>query len=543
MINFRTLFFLFFVCFSSDFYAQYNGLGFIYPLDREIVVTGNYGEIRPNHFHAGLDFSTDPSLNLPIKSVADGYVSRIKIGSGGYGRVLYITHNNGYVSVYAHQKKYAQKIDEYIKKIQLEQKQNEIEVYPKANDLLVKKGEVIGYTGNSGSSTGPHLHFEIREEKSEIPINPLLVYDVKDDVKPELTHLAIYSMTDTNNIKRISSIPVKYIGDKLFLPKYTQVLTENTFAIGFAGFDRANSNTNKNNIYEAKVLLDDKIIYHHQLNNISFDNGRYVNVFSEKEGGVKFQKCFSPTCYDIAIYKSLINGGKILLNDTLPHKISLQINDEKGNKNALTFFVKTRNLKGYTVNTIKHNVFCNQDANIKKEDVEVLIKSGTLSKHASVSVYINKLGKAFVGNKDEDLLKAFTLSIKIPKAIPGKENKMVLINEAHCMVGTYENGWLKVESKSFGIFSYGYDTVAPTIVLPSSKKKTSINSVRFKVADNLSGIADYHIYVNGVWQIAEYDAKSATISCNFSEATPKTLKIEVIDRVGNKAVLEKVIGF
>ncbi len=518
-------------------------MGFIYPLDREVVVTGNYGEIRPNHFHAGLDFSTDPILNLPIKSVADGYVSRIKIGSGGYGRVLYITHNNGYVSVYAHQKKYAKKIDEYIKKLQIEKEQNEIEVYPKANELLVKKGEVIGYTGNSGSSTGPHLHFEIREEKSEIPINPLLVYDVKDDVKPELTHLAIYSMTDTNNIKRISSIPVKYIGDKLSLPKYTQVLTENTFAIGFAGFDRANGNTNKNNIYEAKVLLDDKIIYHHQLNNISFDNGRYVNVFSEKEGGVKFQKCFSPTCYDIAIYKSLINGGKILLNDTLPHKISLQINDEKGNKNALTFFVKTRNLKGYTVNTIKHNVFCNQDANIKKEDVEVLIKSGTLSKHASVSVYINKLGKAFVGNKDENLLKAFTLSIKIPKAIPGKENKMVLINETHCMVGTYENGWLKAESKSFGIFSYGYDTVSPTIVLPSSKKKTSINSVRFKVADNLSGIADYHIYVNGVWQIAEYDAKSATISCNFSEATPKTLKIEVIDRVGNKAVLEKVIGF
>ena len=539
MINFRILFLLFFTLNYSFFYAQYNGLGFIYPLDRDVVVTGNYGEIRPNHFHAGLDFSTNPIINLPIKSVADGYVSRIKIGSGGYGRVLYVTHTNGYVSVYAHQKKYAQKIDEYIKKLQLEQKKNEIEVYPKANELSVKKGEVIGYTGNSGSSTGPHLHFEIREEKSEIPINPLLVYDVKDDVKPELTHLAIYSTADTNYIKRVSSIPVKYIGDKLSLPKYTQVLTENTFAIGFSGFDRANGSTNKNNIYEAKVLLDNKIIYHHQLNNISFDNGRYVNVFSEKENGVKFQKCFSPTCYDIAIYKSLINGGKIVLNDTLSHKISLQINDEKGNKNALTFFVKTKNLKGYAVNTIKHNVFCNQDANIKKEDVEVFIKAGTLSANASVGVYINKLGKAVVGNKDEDLLKAFTLSIKIPKAIPGKENKMVLINEGHCMVGTYENGWLKAESKSFGIFSYGYDTVAPTIVLPSSKKKTSTSSIKFKVADNLSGIADYHIYVNGVWQIAEYDAKSATITCYFTEPNPKTLKIEVTDKVGNKAVLNR----
>ena len=112
MINFRTVLFLFFVHSFTSFYSQYNGLGFIYPLDRAIVVTGNYGEIRPNHFHAGLDFSTDPTVNLLIKCVADGYVSRIKIGSGGYGRVLYITHANGYVSVYAHQKKYVPKIDE-----------------------------------------------------------------------------------------------------------------------------------------------------------------------------------------------------------------------------------------------------------------------------------------------------------------------------------------------------------------------------------------------------------------------------------------------
>jgi murein DD-endopeptidase MepM/ murein hydrolase activator NlpD len=544
MINFRILFLLFFTLNYSFFYAQYNGLGFSYPLDRDVVITGNYGEIRPNHFHAGLDFSTNPTINLPIKSVGDGYVSRIKIGSGGYGRVLYVTHPNGYVSVYAHQKKYAQKIDEYIKKIQLEQKKNEIEVYPKASELQVKKGEVIGYTGNSGSSTGPHLHFEIREEKSEIPINPLLVYDVKDDIKPELTHLAIYSTADTNNVKRISSVPVKYIGDKLSLPKYTQVLTENTFAIGFAGFDRANGSTNKNNIYEAKVLLDDKIIYHHQLNNISFDNGRYVNVFSEKENGVKFQKCFSPTCYDIAIYKSVVNGGKIVLNDTLSHKISLQINDEKGNKNTLTFFVKTKNLKGYAVTTIKHNVLCNQDANIKKEDVEVLIKAGTLSKNTSVGVYINKLGKAVVGNKDEDLLKAFSLSVKIPKAINGREDKLLLMNENTCLVGTYQNEWFKADSKSFGVFSVSYDTVAPTIVLPTSKKKTSASSVsktyvRFTIADNLSGIADYHVYVNDVWQIAEYDAKSKTVTCYFTEVNPKNLKIEVIDRVGNKAVFSK----
>ncbi|MFN8116202.1 MAG: M23 family metallopeptidase [Bacteroidia bacterium] len=544
MINFRIAFLLFFVLNTSLFYAQYNGLGFSYPLDREPVITGNYGEIRPNHFHAGIDFSTDPKANLPIKSVGDGYVSRIKISSVGYGRVLYVTHTNGYVSVYAHQQMYAPKIDAYIKQKQIEQKKNEIEIYPASNELPVKKGEVIGYTGNSGSSTGPHLHFEIREEKSELPVNPLLIYDVKDDVKPELTHLAIYSMADTNNFKRISLLPVKYVGDKLSLPKYTQVLNENTFAFGFSGFDRESGSNNKNNIYEAKILLDDQLIYHHQLNTISFDNGRYVNVFSEKEGGTKIQKCFTPSCYDIAIYKNLVNGGKIVLNDTLAHKVTLLVNDEKGNKNSLVFFVKTKNLKGYLANATKYNVFCNQQNEIKKEDIEVKIPKGTISKNSYVSVYLNKLGKAVVGNKEETLLKPFLLSIKVPKAIKGKEDKMVALNEDNCLVGKYENGWFKTESKSFGVFGITYDTIAPNIIFPQSKKKTSEGSVskafiKFKVTDNLSGIADYNVYVNDVWQIAEYDAKSNTVTCKIQETNPQKLRIEVIDKVGNKAVLNR----
>jgi len=327
----------------------------------------------------------------------------------------------------------------------------------------------------------------------------------------------------------------------LSLPKYTQVLAENTFAIGFAGFDRANGSTNKNNIYEAKLLLDDKIIYHHQLNNISFDNGRYVNIFSEKEGGVKYQKCFSPNCYDIAIYQNLVNGGKIVLNDTLPHKISLLVNDEKGNKNSLVFFVKTKNIKGYNFNMINYNAFCDKECSIKKEDVEVLMKPGTLSKTTSVACYINKLGKAVVGNKDEPLLKAFTLSIKVTKVIKGKEDKMVALNENACLVGSYENGWFKTESKSFGMFGISYDTIAPTIAFLTSKKKVSTSStlIKFKVTDNLSGIADYHVFINDVWQIAEHDAKSNTITCLLTEPLIGKLRIEVIDKVGNKAILNK----
>jgi len=545
MINFRIAFLLFFVLNTLLFHAQYNGLGFSYPLDREPVITGNYGEIRPNHFHAGIDFSTDPKANLPIKSVGDGYVSRIKISSVGYGRVLYVTHTNGYVSVYAHQQMYAPKIDAYIKQKQIEQKKNELEIYPASNELPVKKGEVIGYTGNSGSSTGPHLHFEIREEKSELPVNPLLIYDIKDDVKPELTHLSIYSMADTNNIKRISLLPVKYIGDKLSLPKYTQVLNENTFAFGFSGFDRESGSNNKNNIYEAKILLDDQLIYHHQLNTISFDNGRYVNVFSEKEQGIKIQKCFAPSCYDIAIYKNIVNGGKIVLNDTLAHKVTLLVNDEKGNKNTLTFFVKTKNLKGYTVNSTKYNVMCSKEFRLKEDNFDLYIPQGAIVNNMYIHkrIYIKAVQGIELGDKDEKIIKPIKISLKV-KPIKNKESKLVMTVNGDVIGGKFEDGWLSADSKSFGTFDFKYDTISPTITFPLSKKKTSAGSVskafiKFKVTDNLSGIADYHVYVNEVWQIAEYDAKSNTVTCKIQETNPQKLRIEVIDKVGNKAVLNR----
>lgn len=536
--------FFFFISFSIKIYAQTYHLGFGYPIDKEPFITGNYGEIRPNHFHVGLDFSTDPTINLPIKSVADGYVSRIKISSGGYGKVLYITHPNGYVSVYAHQKKYADKIDIYTKQKQRELKKNELELFPAPNELIVKKGEVIGYTGNSGSSTGPHLHFEIREEKTEIPINPLLIYDVKDNVKPIISTIGIYSTSDSTNIRLIHIEPVKNIKGILSLPKNTVQLPGNAFAIGFSGYDVSNATTNKNNIYEVKVNLDNQTIYHHQLNNISFDNGRYVNVFSEKINGQKMQKCFVPSCYDIAIYKKMVNDGKILLADTLKHSIELIVADEKGNTNSILFYVKAKQLNGYTSNSNKYNAFCDKDFKLKEDNVEILIPRGSLVN----SLYIHKRayikapdnGDVELGNKDDKVIKPFKIALKINNPLKNKESKLVMTINDDVIGGKFDEGWLRTESKAFGAFNFKYDTAAPSITVANTNKKKGIatNMIRFKIADNLSGIADYNVYVNDIWQIAEYDAKTGMVTCYLPEA-PKSsdsVRIEVFDKVGNVVV-------
>lgn len=552
MQKFRSLllaFYLFLSCYFFPVSAQTNGLGFAFPLDRNPVVTGNYAELRPNHFHAGLDFSTDPVANLPIRCVADGYISRIKISSGGYGRVLYVTHPNGYVTVYAHQRKYAPKIAAYTRAQQIARQKNEIELFPLPGELPVKTGEVIGYTGNTGSSTGPHLHFEVRDEKSEIPLNPLLVYDLKDDVAPVITHLAFYNTTDSQAVSLQKILALKASTNSLGIPGNTVVLPQNTFALAFAGYDQMSGSTNRNNIYEAKVELDGRLIYHHRLDRIAFDQARFVNVFSEKSGAVKLQKCFTPSCYGVPIYQRAVNGGRVVLGDTAKHVIELTVADEKGNISSLVFYVKAQEISGYSKPSVSPNAFCNREFRLERPSFRLLVPAGALANHALIQSTAS--GKAvrpegiLVGSRQEKLLNSVTMDLYIGDALPGRENRLVMLVNGDAVAATYSKGWLSAGSKSLGQFGYAYDTLPPQVSYGYNKTKPKsiqgYKSLVFKVSDALSGIGDYHLYINDSWQVAEYDAKSSSITCYFDEETPAGsihIRLEVFDRVGNKTKFE-----
>lgn len=530
----------------STGYGQnpYNGLSFGYPLENNLKISGNYGEIRPNHFHAGIDFTTQGQMNWPIYAVEDGYVSRIKISPYGYGKVLYITHPNGYVSVYAHQNRFCWKINKYVEQKQKEELKNEIELFPSPTDLKIKKGELIGYTGNSGGSSGPHLHFEIREEKSEIPVNPLLIYQIPDTVKPKLTHLALYQIEDTMQLPTPQILTL----DKKWKHHDSIEIKSSILGLGFVGFDKENTYNNPNNIFAVEVSLDDKLIYTHALDKIDFDHGRFVNAFSERLGGIKIQRCFTPVCYKLPIYKYVQQKGWIYLNDNNWHLVKLKIIDEKGNKREYFWHIKSNFKTILKKNNPGDFYSCSENIEVNLDFFNLYIPSGTLY-YPIKKETLNPIKKGHtvkVGDQKTYLNSAIKVKMKIDEVKKGWEKKYVLMNNRHALQTNFENGWIYGETKTLGDYTFAVDTIKPDVKpLQTGKKMSMLGNQKFlsyKISDGLSGIGNYQIWINDIWQIAEYDAKSDLLICYFNEDTPKgklKIKIEVEDKSGNKRIIEQ----
>ncbi|MCU0371288.1 MAG: M23 family metallopeptidase, partial [Bacteroidales bacterium] len=319
------------------------------PLDIRMLLSGTFGEIRANHFHSGIDIKTNGVEGAPVYAIADGYVSRIKVSAYGFGKALYVTHSNGYVSVYGHLNRYNQVIGDYVRKGQYRQESFEIELFPAAEELPVKKGEIIAYTGNSGSSGGPHLHFEIRDGSSQKPINPLLFgYDVKDLVRPRITRLKIYPEDEPariNGLDRSLSLQVEGWGEehRISVPQAIRLSGNISFAIQVN--DQQNDTDNKNGPYSVALYIDKKAAYRHRMETFSFDETRYVNSLIDYSEYVKNEVRLQRTKIDpgnrLGIYDLADNHGVFLFNDTLLHEITYEVKDVAGNTAILSFYIRS----------------------------------------------------------------------------------------------------------------------------------------------------------------------------------------------------------
>ena len=525
---------------------------YIWPIDSPFVITGNYGELRPNHFHAGIDFSTRGQINLPVYAVEEGYVSRIRVSPYGYGKCVYITHPNGKVSVYAHLNSFSLKIANKTKENQYDTQSFEIDYMLKPRTVYVRKNEIIGLSGNTGGSTGPHLHFELRDELTEIPSNPLTILKTKDRTPPELQHIAFYNLSDSTTPKFMHSYRVKESGnDSAHLEDDHLVLHQSIVGLSFAGLDRVYPNGNPNNVFAASVFLDDKLIYTHKLEGISFDDTRYINEFSETIGKHKYQKCFLPSFYPPGFSSYNENRGRIVLPDSAYHKVKLVLSDENGNERKIQFYVRAKHVKAYTAVPMEGDVYvkCTEELLTNKKDIRLQIPARTLY-YSSILNIENTLdinGKLKIV-PPLNLRQAVNIGFKVPEKFLDHKDKLLLKGSSSNAVGQVRDDSVFFAVKEFDHFYLVVDTIPPKIKMDYSPRKLKdawkMDSFSFTISDNQSGVGKYNVWLNNSWVLAEYDAKSDQLTYYFDEETPIGLlnfKVEVQDKAGNKTFFEYVL--
>ena len=528
------------------------------PLDIPIILAGTFGELRSNHFHSGIDIKTQQRQGLPVYAINDGSVVRIKVSLWGYGKVLYVAHPNGYTSVYGHLQKFSPEIEEYIKKIQYQKKSYEVEVFPDYGKVRVKKGKEIAFSGNTGGSSGPHLHFEIRSSISEKPTNPLLYgLDVRDATDPVLDKLYAYPLSDNAQVNQSANkvqINFKRQKDGTFLAD--KVNAAGTIGFGFIGYDRQDMAANKNGVYSVQQLVNGKVYTDYDFETFSFSETRYINTLIDYDHYGKYrqkiQQCFKAPGNRLSIYNTFYNDGKIDVREGLSYTVEILIKDLKGNLTKVRIPVegkreitKIEKLNDKTDDYIIAKKPNNYDLGAAK----VYFPSNTFYKDFYIDL---KKGRdtVTIHNSRVPAHRNFTITFDVSKYSQEQRKQLFIARLGKRLkpsyVSTYKRGaTFTTRTRNLGTYTLTKDTIAPKIRSKNFKKKQWLNNYRYLslyISDDLSGIDTYSATLNGKWILMEYEPKKSTLIYNFDDnildEKQYELKVVVTDNVGNKTTYE-----
>lgn len=514
---------------------------FRYPLDSLPHFVSPFGGLRDNHFHSGIDLKTNEREGLPVYACADGYISRIKIQSIGYGKAIYIDHPIGHTTVYGHLQKYHGKIAEWIHAYQYKNQSFEFDKVFEKPLLFVKKGDTVGFSGNSGGSTGPHLHFEIRNTKSEEIINPALFGIIPfDTLSPTIQKLCFYKFTTEAAVmfKEIDLTNKKLINsDSIWILKDTLQLENKYLGVGIETYDYIHNALDRKNIYHYETYLDDKNTFSFTLNQFAFDQSKFINAHIDydyyKRNQVRIQKCFVDEGNEIPLYTCDKNKGRILLTDDKVHEIRIRVLDASGNIGILLFHVVLKKSIQESKHAKNSKAFYPLKANdIKQKDFTFHLDAKSIYDTIFYELKVlPKIKRAYsktyqIHHSNVPLHKSADISIKVNKVKKEYQDKLLLAyfdkNEKkfRSAGGAYENGFVVGKASVFGSYFVSIDTIAPIVEkVFVAKENLSVDTMywHFEVKDNFSGIAKYEAFLNNQWILLDYDAKSNLLSYKFDE--------------------------
>ncbi len=526
-------------------------------MDLPINLSGTFGELRTNHFHSGIDIKTNRVEGLNIYSYEKGYISRIQVSTYGYGKAIYITHPDGKITVYAHLSKFSEKIQNYVKDIQYKRKKFAIKVYPKESEILIEKNEIIGYSGNTGSSSGPHLHFELRD-KNNMPVNPLKYRNIEiiDTIIPSLKGVYYKELKYNNGklednysrfkkIKFIENDNGKYLTDTIY--------TNGVIGFGVNSFDLMNNSNNVYGLNKIITKINDSVNFKINFDKFSFDEWTYINTYVDyayfKRTNEKIQKLYIENINPLNLYDRSLGDGALKLNDSKNILINYKIIlfDFNNNTTVINIPIVFTDQRKEEIFQKKGNINIqnNLDKKIRLENYFVEFKKGTFDYNTSLTISESN-NTINIDNDTIPLRKPFTIKYSLKNIDDSRKKYLYLAMKGpknyHYFISSEKfNDSIIGHAKKLGKFKILTDSIPPDINFYNLKNDQWISNrkkLTIKINDNESGIKSFNGWINNKWILLEYESKKNMLTYDFedkvnSNDSKNELVVSVKDNCGN----------
>lgn len=532
------------------------------PLGIPLQLSANFGEVRKDHFHMGLDIRTQQKENLPVYAAAEGYISRVSIEQGGYGKAIYIQHPAGYVTVYGHLNGFYDALENYLVAKQYQDEQWEQDFSLPAGQFPVKKGQFIARSGNTGASGGPHLHFEIRDSRTGFNLNPLLFgLGVPDNIAPYLQGLYWYDRRYSTYQASPQRIPITKLASGYRTTDEVVRLGSRVVSFGVRAEDKTNNSPFLFGVYEAGIWVDDSLRCYFQLNNFSYNDTRYLNGSIDyktySSTGPTIQHLSQLPGNKLSVFTSDADRGVIRFDDTLVHTIRILLKDVAGNASVIQFPARYDSSRQqdlfFTMNSIAlppnqpnevsgTSVKANFDENAFYDMVPFALGEITPGGWPAASVTA-QLHQPTVPVHDN-----YTVQLALKdKSMLAYEDRLVMQLQNN-RYGTVKKaaktpeGWFQASFRNLGKVQLLADTIPPvikTIGWESGKAFPNQSVLRIRCSDNLSGVRYFSAHLDGKWLLFTHSTQDYIY--RFDEHCPEgehTLTISVQDIAGNRTVRE-----